>query len=158
MWEACMVFYYDEYINPSVREFLAWSELFSPFLDVTIHEDHWVGETVLQSTFTSQLLNLGSYSSVQPEECKTHFKFKYNNFLVFKVYTYTYWEKVALKWQCYKMFSKWLAERYWFIFSKNENRVYKNQLVLYKSYLKKYWGSWFVFFFLESISSWFLTF
>ncbi|XP_070638381.1 shieldin complex subunit 2 isoform X7 [Bos indicus] len=38
------------------------------FLDVTIHEDHWVGETVLQSTFTSQLLNLGSYSSVQPEE------------------------------------------------------------------------------------------
>ncbi|KAM7072784.1 shieldin complex subunit 2 isoform 5-T6 [Molossus nigricans] len=27
-----------------------------------------VGETVLQSTFTSQLLNLGSYSSVQPEE------------------------------------------------------------------------------------------
>nr|XP_031538200.1 shieldin complex subunit 2 isoform X2 [Vicugna pacos] len=37
-------------------------------IDVTIHEDHWVGETVLQSTFTSQLLNLGSYSSVQPEE------------------------------------------------------------------------------------------
>uniref|UniRef100_A0A8D1ADY6 Shieldin complex subunit 2 n=1 Tax=Sus scrofa TaxID=9823 RepID=A0A8D1ADY6_PIG len=36
--------------------------------DVTIHEDHWVGETVLQSTFTSQLLNLGSYSSVRPEE------------------------------------------------------------------------------------------
>ncbi|XP_023557074.1 protein FAM35A isoform X2 [Octodon degus] len=36
--------------------------------DVTIHEDQWVGETVLQSTFTSQLLNLGSYSSVLPEE------------------------------------------------------------------------------------------
>ncbi|XP_073935445.1 shieldin complex subunit 2 isoform X2 [Castor canadensis] len=36
--------------------------------DVTIHEDQWVGETVLQSTFTSQLLNLGNYSSVQPEE------------------------------------------------------------------------------------------
>uniref|UniRef100_A0A9L0RPS9 Shieldin complex subunit 2 n=2 Tax=Equus TaxID=9789 RepID=A0A9L0RPS9_HORSE len=36
--------------------------------DVTIHDDHWVGERVLQSTFTSQLLNLGSYSSVQPEE------------------------------------------------------------------------------------------
>ncbi|XP_021102405.1 protein FAM35A isoform X3 [Heterocephalus glaber] len=36
--------------------------------DVTVHEDQWVGETVLQSTFTSQLLNLGSYSSVQPEE------------------------------------------------------------------------------------------
>ncbi|XP_003803068.1 protein FAM35A isoform X1 [Otolemur garnettii] len=36
--------------------------------DVVIREDQWVGETVLQSTFTSQLLNLGSYSSVQPEE------------------------------------------------------------------------------------------
>ncbi|XP_075866314.1 shieldin complex subunit 2 isoform X3 [Microcebus murinus] len=36
--------------------------------DVVVHEDQWVGETVLQSTFTSQLLNLGSYSSVQPEE------------------------------------------------------------------------------------------
>ncbi|XP_072679984.1 shieldin complex subunit 2 isoform X4 [Canis lupus baileyi] len=36
--------------------------------DVTVHEDHWVGETILQSTFTSQLLNLGSYSSVQPED------------------------------------------------------------------------------------------
>lgn len=36
--------------------------------DVIIHEDHWIGETILQSTFTSQLLNLGSYSSVQPEE------------------------------------------------------------------------------------------
>ncbi|XP_004410277.1 PREDICTED: protein FAM35A [Odobenus rosmarus divergens] len=36
--------------------------------DVTVYEDHWIGETVLQSTFTSQLLNLGSYSSVQSEE------------------------------------------------------------------------------------------
>ncbi|XP_076980797.1 shieldin complex subunit 2 isoform X2 [Tamandua tetradactyla] len=36
--------------------------------DVTIHEDQWARETVLQSTFTSQLLNLGRYSSVQPEE------------------------------------------------------------------------------------------
>ncbi|KAM4851614.1 shieldin complex subunit 2 isoform 1-T1 [Thomomys bottae] len=36
--------------------------------DVTIHEDQWVGETVLQSTFTSQLLNLGNYSSVEPEK------------------------------------------------------------------------------------------
>uniref|UniRef100_A0A5F9CZ13 Shieldin complex subunit 2 n=1 Tax=Oryctolagus cuniculus TaxID=9986 RepID=A0A5F9CZ13_RABIT len=36
--------------------------------DVTVHEDQWAGETVLQSTFTSQLLNLGSHSSVQPEE------------------------------------------------------------------------------------------
>ncbi|XP_028012625.2 shieldin complex subunit 2 isoform X5 [Eptesicus fuscus] len=36
--------------------------------DVTVYEDHWVDETVLQSTFTTQLLNLGNYSSVQPEE------------------------------------------------------------------------------------------
>lgn len=36
--------------------------------DVTVHEDQWVGETVLQSTFTSQLLNLGNYSYVQPEK------------------------------------------------------------------------------------------
>ncbi|XP_054436455.1 shieldin complex subunit 2 [Pteronotus mesoamericanus] len=36
--------------------------------DVTVFEDQWIGETILQSTFTSQLLNLGSYSSVQPEE------------------------------------------------------------------------------------------
>ncbi|XP_009234307.2 shieldin complex subunit 2 isoform X1 [Pongo abelii] len=36
--------------------------------DVVIREDQWVGETVLQSTFSSQLLNLGSYSSIQPEE------------------------------------------------------------------------------------------
>uniref|UniRef100_A0A2K5E793 Shieldin complex subunit 2 n=1 Tax=Aotus nancymaae TaxID=37293 RepID=A0A2K5E793_AOTNA len=36
--------------------------------DVVIREDQWLGETVLQSTFTSQLLNLGSYSSIQPEE------------------------------------------------------------------------------------------
>ncbi|XP_036590712.1 shieldin complex subunit 2-like [Trichosurus vulpecula] len=36
--------------------------------DVTIHNDQWHKETVLQSTFTSQLLNLGSCSSVQPKE------------------------------------------------------------------------------------------
>nr|XP_044993660.1 shieldin complex subunit 2 isoform X2 [Jaculus jaculus] len=36
--------------------------------DVAVHEDQWVGETVLQSTFTSQLLNLGNYSSVKSEE------------------------------------------------------------------------------------------
>ncbi|KAL6082418.1 hypothetical protein STEG23_019447 [Scotinomys teguina] len=36
--------------------------------DVTIYEDQWVGETVLQSTFTSQLLNLGSYSHIQPKK------------------------------------------------------------------------------------------
>ncbi|KAM7072783.1 shieldin complex subunit 2 isoform 4-T5 [Molossus nigricans] len=44
--------------------------------DVTIHEGRCVGETVLQSTFTSQLLNLGSYSSVQPEEyCIWEFRY-----------------------------------------------------------------------------------
>lgn len=36
--------------------------------DVVLYEDQWIGETVLQSTFTSQLLNLGSYSYVQPEK------------------------------------------------------------------------------------------
>ncbi|XP_072483411.1 shieldin complex subunit 2 isoform X2 [Notamacropus eugenii] len=36
--------------------------------DVTIHDDQWYKETVLQSTFTSQLLNLGCCSSVQPKE------------------------------------------------------------------------------------------
>ncbi|KAI6057004.1 shieldin complex subunit 2 isoform X1 [Marmota monax] len=36
--------------------------------DVVIHEDQWIGEIILQSTFTSQLLNLGNYSSVQPKE------------------------------------------------------------------------------------------
>ncbi|XP_035308318.1 shieldin complex subunit 2 isoform X2 [Cricetulus griseus] len=36
--------------------------------DVTVYDDQWVGETVLQSTFTSQLLNLGSYPHVQPEK------------------------------------------------------------------------------------------
>ncbi|XP_049996621.1 shieldin complex subunit 2 isoform X2 [Alexandromys fortis] len=36
--------------------------------DVTVYEDQWVGETVLQSTFTSQLVNLGSYSHVRPEK------------------------------------------------------------------------------------------
>ncbi|XP_028917238.1 shieldin complex subunit 2 isoform X2 [Ornithorhynchus anatinus] len=37
--------------------------------DVTVYEDQWLGETVLQSTFSSQLLNLGSCSSIQPSEC-----------------------------------------------------------------------------------------
>lgn len=45
------------------------------FLDVVLYEDQWIGETVLQSTFTSQLLNLGSYSYVQPEKCKTYFEY-----------------------------------------------------------------------------------
>lgn len=42
--------------------------------DVTVYEDQWVGETVLQSTFTSQLVNLGSYSHVRPEKCKIYFE------------------------------------------------------------------------------------
>ena len=58
---------------------------FFPFLDVIVHEGHWIGETILQSTFTSQLLNLGSYSSVQPEECKAHFT--YNKYLKY-IHTY----------------------------------------------------------------------
>ncbi|XP_051837817.1 shieldin complex subunit 2 isoform X1 [Antechinus flavipes] len=36
--------------------------------DVTIHDDQWYRETVLQSTSTTQLLNLGSCSSVQAKE------------------------------------------------------------------------------------------
>uniref|UniRef100_F6Z7I4 Shieldin complex subunit 2 n=1 Tax=Monodelphis domestica TaxID=13616 RepID=F6Z7I4_MONDO len=36
--------------------------------DVTLHDDQWYRETVLQSTFMSQLLNLGSCSSVQSKE------------------------------------------------------------------------------------------
>uniref|UniRef100_A0A8D2DWJ2 Shieldin complex subunit 2 first OB fold domain-containing protein n=1 Tax=Sciurus vulgaris TaxID=55149 RepID=A0A8D2DWJ2_SCIVU len=32
--------------------------------DVVIHDDQWIGEIVLQSAFTSQLLNLRSFSSV----------------------------------------------------------------------------------------------
>ncbi|XP_052046134.1 shieldin complex subunit 2 [Apodemus sylvaticus] len=36
--------------------------------DVVVYEDQWIGETVLQSTVTSQLLNLGSYSHIQPEK------------------------------------------------------------------------------------------
>lgn len=61
---------------------------FPPFLDVIVHEGHWIGETILQSTFTSQLLNLGSYSSVQPEECKAHLT--YNNMLVFQAYIHIF--------------------------------------------------------------------
>ncbi|XP_027627337.1 shieldin complex subunit 2 isoform X4 [Tupaia chinensis] len=34
--------------------------------DVTVREDQWVGETTLQSTLTSQLLNLGNPSSIRP--------------------------------------------------------------------------------------------
>ncbi|XP_059129124.1 shieldin complex subunit 2 [Peromyscus eremicus] len=54
--------------------------------DVTVYEDQWVGETVLQSTFTTQLLNLGSYSHVQPEKCKTYFE--YPEFRMFQFMTF----------------------------------------------------------------------
>ncbi|XP_027627332.1 shieldin complex subunit 2 isoform X1 [Tupaia chinensis] len=37
--------------------------------DVTVREDQWVGETTLQSTLTSQLLNLGNPSSIRPGGC-----------------------------------------------------------------------------------------
>ncbi|XP_019472998.1 shieldin complex subunit 2 isoform X2 [Meleagris gallopavo] len=36
--------------------------------DIMMHENHWYGEIMLQSTFTSQLLNLGNYSVLNPEE------------------------------------------------------------------------------------------
>uniref|UniRef100_A0A8C0IQU1 Shieldin complex subunit 2 first OB fold domain-containing protein n=1 Tax=Chelonoidis abingdonii TaxID=106734 RepID=A0A8C0IQU1_CHEAB len=39
--------------------------------DVTVYENHWYGEMMLQSTFTSQLFNLGSCSAIDPKECET---------------------------------------------------------------------------------------
>uniref|UniRef100_A0A8C9F608 Shieldin complex subunit 2 n=1 Tax=Pavo cristatus TaxID=9049 RepID=A0A8C9F608_PAVCR len=36
--------------------------------DIMMYENHWYGEIMLQSTFTSQLLNLGNYSILNPEE------------------------------------------------------------------------------------------
>ncbi|XP_043375652.1 shieldin complex subunit 2 isoform X4 [Dermochelys coriacea] len=36
--------------------------------DVTVFENHWYGEMMLQSTFTSQLFNLGSCSAINPKE------------------------------------------------------------------------------------------
>ncbi|KAM6163763.1 LOW QUALITY PROTEIN: shieldin complex subunit 2 [Rhynchocyon petersi] len=41
--------------------------------DVTVYEDQWAGERALQSTFSSQLLNLGHYSSVKPDEYSSVF-------------------------------------------------------------------------------------
>ncbi|XP_043408115.1 shieldin complex subunit 2 isoform X4 [Chelonia mydas] len=36
--------------------------------DVTVFENHWYGEKMLQSTFTSQLFNLGSCSAIDPKQ------------------------------------------------------------------------------------------
>ncbi|XP_015281144.1 PREDICTED: protein FAM35A, partial [Gekko japonicus] len=36
--------------------------------DVGVYENHWAGETLLQSTYTSQLLNLGSCLAIHPNE------------------------------------------------------------------------------------------
>ncbi|KAM9133444.1 shieldin complex subunit 2 isoform 1-T3 [Pangshura tecta] len=36
--------------------------------DVTVYENHWYGEMMLQSTFTSQLFNLGTCSAIDPKE------------------------------------------------------------------------------------------
>lgn len=36
--------------------------------DIVMYENNWYGEIMLQSTFTSQLLNLGNYSALNPEE------------------------------------------------------------------------------------------
>lgn len=43
---------------------------FSFLTDVIMYENTWSGEIMLQSTFTSQLLNLGNCSALNPEECK----------------------------------------------------------------------------------------
>ncbi|XP_005153697.2 shieldin complex subunit 2 [Melopsittacus undulatus] len=37
--------------------------------DIVMYENLWCGEIMLQSTFTSQLLNLGNCSALNPEEC-----------------------------------------------------------------------------------------
>uniref|UniRef100_A0A8D2JKM4 Shieldin complex subunit 2 n=1 Tax=Varanus komodoensis TaxID=61221 RepID=A0A8D2JKM4_VARKO len=39
------------------------------FKDVIIYENIWVGEMMLQSTFTTQLMNLGSCSTINLNEC-----------------------------------------------------------------------------------------
>ncbi|XP_043912439.1 shieldin complex subunit 2 [Protopterus annectens] len=36
---------------------------------VTVHEDKWHGEKVLQTTFASKLLNLGFCSTINPQQC-----------------------------------------------------------------------------------------
>lgn len=38
--------------------------------DIIMYENLWCGEIMLQSTFTSQLLNLGNCLALNPEECK----------------------------------------------------------------------------------------
>lgn len=38
--------------------------------DTIMYENLWCGEIMLQSTFTSQLLNLGNCLALNPEECK----------------------------------------------------------------------------------------
>uniref|UniRef100_A0A8C6VD56 Uncharacterized protein n=1 Tax=Naja naja TaxID=35670 RepID=A0A8C6VD56_NAJNA len=38
------------------------------FKDVVVYENRWVGEMMLQSTFTTKLVNLGSCSAINPKE------------------------------------------------------------------------------------------
>ncbi|XP_063163806.1 shieldin complex subunit 2 isoform X2 [Candoia aspera] len=38
------------------------------FTDLVVYENHWVGEMMLQSTFTTRLLNLGSCSAINQKE------------------------------------------------------------------------------------------
>ncbi|XP_074780450.1 shieldin complex subunit 2 isoform X2 [Athene noctua] len=42
--------------------------------DIITYENLWCGEMMLQSTFTSQLLNLGNCSALNPEESFPHFE------------------------------------------------------------------------------------
>lgn len=64
--------------------------------DVTVYEDQWVGETVLQSTFTSQLVNLGSYSHVRPEKCKIYFEYPAFRMLLIHDFLTLGWYKTGM--------------------------------------------------------------
>lgn len=66
------------------------------FSDVTVYEDQWVGETVLHSTFTSQLVNLGSYSHVRPEKCKTYFEYPAFRMLLIHDFLTLGWYKTGM--------------------------------------------------------------
>lgn len=76
--------------------------------DIMMYENLWYGEIMLQSTFTSQLLNLGNCSALNPEECKIVHKFspKITVKYLFKVvhfiwnaYKYTGWNKNVNDWE-----------------------------------------------------------
>ncbi|XP_066476011.1 shieldin complex subunit 2 isoform X3 [Tiliqua scincoides] len=57
----------NEMHNQSMK--LREAELDDPYKeDVIIYENRWVGEKMLQSTYTSRLLNLGSFSAINQNE------------------------------------------------------------------------------------------